>query len=134
MTYVPIPLPNRVNIQKNEAIKVVSDYYIHMCKRHSVRDFSKEPVSNAIIEKIIETAGRAPSGANQQPWHFVAIKDPEKKAKDVGVKSAGVPPHIPSPAAVVAAAEEEAELCAAAAYADEITHIPSAPHTPSPPA
>ena len=54
MTYVPIPLPNRVKIQKNEAIKVVSDYYIHMCKRHSVRDFSKEPVSNAIIEKILE--------------------------------------------------------------------------------
>ncbi|NCV20110.1 MAG: nitroreductase family protein, partial [Rhodobacterales bacterium] len=26
MTYVPIPLPNRVKIQKNEAIKVVSDY------------------------------------------------------------------------------------------------------------
>ena len=25
MTYVPIPLPNRVNIQKNEAINVVSD-------------------------------------------------------------------------------------------------------------
>ena len=67
MTYVPIPLPNRVKIQKNEAIKVVTDYYIHMCKRHSVRDFAKEPVSNAIIEKIIETAGRAPSGANQQP-------------------------------------------------------------------
>ena len=57
MTYVPIPLPNRVKIQKNEAIKIVNDYYIHMCKRHSVRDFSKEPVSNAIIEKIIETAG-----------------------------------------------------------------------------
>ena len=30
MTYVPIPLPNRVKIQKNEAIKVVTDYYIHM--------------------------------------------------------------------------------------------------------
>ena len=81
MAYVPIPLPNRVKIQKNKAIKVVNDYYIHMCKRHSVRDFSKEPVSIKIVEKIIETAGRAPSGANQQPWHFVAIKDPEKKTK-----------------------------------------------------
>tara|TARA_B100000902_G_scaffold389618_1_gene437093 strand:- start:299 stop:1024 length:726 start_codon:yes stop_codon:yes gene_type:complete len=81
MTYVPIPLPNRVKIEKNKALKVVHDYYIHMCKRHSVRNFSKEPVSTEIIEKIIETAGRAPSGANQQPWHFVAIKDQEKKAK-----------------------------------------------------
>tara|TARA_X000000368_G_scaffold253346_1_gene200260 strand:+ start:853 stop:1524 length:672 start_codon:yes stop_codon:yes gene_type:complete len=81
MPYVPIPLPNRVKIKKNEAMKVVHDYYTHMCKRHSVRNFSKESVSTEIIEKIIETAGRAPSGANQQPWHFVAIKDQEKKAK-----------------------------------------------------
>ena len=54
MAYVPIPLPNRVKIQKNKASKVVNDYYVHMCKRHSVRDFSKEPVSIEIIEKIIK--------------------------------------------------------------------------------
>ena len=81
MPYVPIPLPNRVKIGKNEAMKVVHDYYTHMCKRHSVRNFSNELVSTEIIKKIIQTAGRAPSGANQQPWHFVAIKDQEKKAK-----------------------------------------------------
>ena len=81
MSYVPIPLPSRVEIEKNEALQVAHDYYTHMCKRHSVRNFSKEPVSTEVIEKIIETAGRAPSGANQQPWHFVAIKDQEKKAK-----------------------------------------------------
>ena len=46
-----------------------------MCKRHSVRDFSSEPISEKIIQNIIASAGRAPSGANQQPWHFVAIKD-----------------------------------------------------------
>ena len=81
MPYVPILLPSRVEIEKKEALKVAHDYYIHMCKRHSVRNFSKEPVSSKVVEKIIETAGRAPSGANQQPWHFVAIKDQEKKAK-----------------------------------------------------
>ena len=80
MSYVPIPLPNRIEIEKNEALKVAHDYYTHMCKRHSVRNFSKEPVSTEVIKKIIETAGRAPSGANQQPWHFVAIQDQEKKA------------------------------------------------------
>ena len=81
MPYVPIPLPSRVEIEKNEALKVAHDYYTHMCKRNSVRNFSKESVSTEVIEKIIKTAGRAPSGANQQPWHFVAIKDQEKKAK-----------------------------------------------------
>jgi nitroreductase len=44
-----------------------------MKKRHSVRHYDKQPVSRAVIENAIETAGRAPSGANQQPWHFVAI-------------------------------------------------------------
>lgn len=81
MPYVPIPLPSRIEIEKNKALKVAHDYYTHMCKRHSVRNFSKESVSTEVIEKIIETAGRAPSGANQQPWHFVAIKDQEKKAE-----------------------------------------------------
>jgi nitroreductase len=81
MSYDPIPLPHRIKIEKNEVLKVVHDYYDHMSKRHSVRNFSKESVSSEILEKIIETAGRAPSGANQQPWHFVAIKNQEMKAK-----------------------------------------------------
>ena len=81
MSYAPIPLPHRIKIEKNKVLKVVHDYYAHMCKRHSVRNFSKDSVSSEILEKIIETAGRAPSGANQQPWHFVAIKNQEMKAK-----------------------------------------------------
>ena len=34
-----------------------------------------------IIENAIRAAGTAPSGANHQPWHFVAISDPETKRK-----------------------------------------------------
>ena len=29
----------------------------------------------AIIEDCLRTAGTSPSGANQQPWHFVVIRD-----------------------------------------------------------
>jgi len=46
-----------------------------------VRDFSPEPVSRAVIEAAIRTAAGAPSGANQQPWTFVAISDPAVKAR-----------------------------------------------------
>jgi len=35
----------------------------------------------SVIEACIATAGRAPSGANQQPWHFVAVQSPEMKAE-----------------------------------------------------
>lgn len=51
----------------------------YMRKRHSIRDFNERPVPRKIIEDCIRTAGSAPSGANHQPWHFVAIADQGKK-------------------------------------------------------
>ncbi|MCL4797127.1 MAG: nitroreductase family protein [Bryobacteraceae bacterium] len=49
--------------------------------RRSVRHFSSEPVPLDVVETAIEAASRAPSGANQQPWRFVLVTDPEIKAK-----------------------------------------------------
>lgn len=48
-------------------------------KRRTVREFSAAPVERAIIENCIKAAGSAPSGANQQPWHFTAIGNPDTK-------------------------------------------------------
>lgn len=48
-------------------------------RRRTIRDFSPDPVSRDLIETCIQAAGTAPSGANQQPWHFVAISDPDTK-------------------------------------------------------
>ena len=45
----------------------------HVARRRTVRDFSSDPVPRAVIEQCLTAAGTAPSGANQQPWHFVAI-------------------------------------------------------------
>ena len=47
--------------------------------RRTVRDFSDRPIPRDIIENVIRAAGSAPSGANQQPWHFVAISNAEVK-------------------------------------------------------
>lgn len=49
--------------------------------RRTIRDFASDPVPEALIETCIRAAGTAPSGANHQPWHFVAISDPETKRK-----------------------------------------------------
>ena len=49
--------------------------------RRSVRDFSSRPVSRGIIEACLRAAGSAPSGANMQPWHFVAASDPVVKQR-----------------------------------------------------
>jgi nitroreductase len=49
--------------------------------RRSIRDFSDRPVPRDIIEQCLRTAGSAPSGANMQPWKFVAIADPAIKGR-----------------------------------------------------
>ncbi|WP_095210149.1 nitroreductase family protein [Endozoicomonas ascidiicola] len=54
-------------------------FFQRITKRRTVREFSDRPVPREIIENAINAAGSAPSGANKQPWHFVAISDPEVK-------------------------------------------------------
>jgi nitroreductase len=50
-----------------------------MQRRRTTRHFSDRPVAREVIERCIEVAGTAPSGAHMQPWHFVAIGDAETK-------------------------------------------------------
>ncbi len=50
-----------------------------MERRRSVRHFSPEPVDAAVIEQVVRAAHSAPSGANKQPWTFVAVADPALK-------------------------------------------------------
>ncbi len=55
------------------------DYCFEMNRRRTVRKFSDRPVPRDIIENCIRTAATAPSGANLQPWTFVAVSDPVVK-------------------------------------------------------
>lgn len=75
MTYESLALPDRHEMTDEEMAEAAESLLAFMRKRHSVRDFSDRPVSRSVIESCIQTAGTAPSGANQQPWHFVAIAD-----------------------------------------------------------
>jgi iodotyrosine deiodinase len=50
-----------------------------MRTRRTVREYSNEPVPFELIENAIATAGTAPSGANQQPWTFVVVSNPDIK-------------------------------------------------------
>lgn len=52
-----------------------------MQRRRSVRMFSDRPVPREIIAEVIASAGTAPSGANQQPWHFCAVSNPVMKQR-----------------------------------------------------
>lgn len=64
-----------------EMLSRAQNMYERMRTRRTVRDFSDRPVDKDVIAKAIMTAGSAPSGANHQPWHFVAIQDPNIKTQ-----------------------------------------------------
>lgn len=81
VTYRPLPLPDRVQRPPAEALAAAEAFRAYMARRHSVRHYAPDPVPEAVIAACIAAAGTAPSGANHQPWHFVAIADPEMKAQ-----------------------------------------------------
>ncbi len=55
------------------------DFFDDLARRHTIRDFTSEPVPMKVIEDCIAAAGRAPNGANHQPWHFAVVKNPDVK-------------------------------------------------------
>ena len=74
-----VPLPQPHTSDDGQRLARARMFADEMAMRRSVRDFSGKSVSRAVIEACINTAGTAPSGANQQPWHFVAISNQEIK-------------------------------------------------------
>ncbi|MFM7446225.1 MAG: nitroreductase family protein [Tabrizicola sp.] len=81
VSYQALPLPDRVQMEPEASLQAAETFLAYMRKRHSVRDYSPRPVPEAVIAACIAAAGTAPSGANHQPWHFVAISDPAMKAR-----------------------------------------------------
>jgi nitroreductase len=56
-------------------------FHAEMNRRRTTRHFSDRAVSRAVIEHCVRTAGTAPSGAHQQPWHFVVVSDTDLKRR-----------------------------------------------------
>jgi nitroreductase len=76
-----IPLPSPDPLPEPETLRRAQDFHALMQRRRTVRDFDPRPVPREVIADCIAAAGTAPSGANQQPWHFVAVSDPDVKRR-----------------------------------------------------
>jgi nitroreductase len=73
------PLSDYIEYPQDEMLARSEQFLDSMKRRHSIRSFSDRPVPKEIIENCIKAAGTAPSGANHQPWHFVAIHSDDVK-------------------------------------------------------
>lgn len=65
----------------DEQLRRAEEFRARMATRRTVREFSAEPVPIELIEAAVRVATSAPSGANQQPWTFVVVGDPEFKRR-----------------------------------------------------
>lgn len=43
--------------------------------RRSIRRYEKREIPKDVLDKILEAGRQAPSAANRQPWHFIAVTD-----------------------------------------------------------
>ncbi len=77
--YNPEPLSGYETPLPDEMERRAKAFYTRMRTRRTVRHFAPTPVPRTVIEACVATAGTAPSGANQQPWHFVIVSDAATK-------------------------------------------------------
>ncbi len=73
LQYEPLPLPDRDTPSDAQMLERADAVLARMRRRHTVREFSDRPVPREVMERCIQAAATAPSGANQQPWRFVLI-------------------------------------------------------------
>jgi len=74
-----IPYADFARLSPDEMQKVSANFCERMKTRRTIREFSSESIPDNVIDNCIRAAGSAPSGANQQPWHFVVVKSADRK-------------------------------------------------------
>ena len=81
MPDAPPMIPYRPYTPEEGMQAAAERFFEVVSRRRTVREFSDRPVPLETIETIIRAAGSAPSGANKQPWRFVAVRSAELKRK-----------------------------------------------------
>ncbi|MCZ7561156.1 MAG: nitroreductase family protein [Burkholderiaceae bacterium] len=59
--------------------RVSASLHAFLRSRQSIRRFLQEPISEAVLDRVLETATWAPSAHNRQPWRFLIVTEPTRK-------------------------------------------------------
>lgn len=65
----------------SEMLERATSFRRELAARRSVREFRPDAIPDGVLDECLLAAGSAPSGANQQPWTFVVVRDPAIKRR-----------------------------------------------------
>ena len=68
---MPIPPPDRWTMTLGDA----------MYTMRAIRRFRPDPIEERDLRDLLDAARQAPNGGNAQPWRFLLVTDPEKRAR-----------------------------------------------------
>lgn len=89
--------------------------------RRSVRAYEKKDIPQEVLLKVIEAARLAPSANNRQPWKFVVVRDPGKRAALAkAAKEQQFVAEAPVVIAAVALEHERVMTCGVPTYAVDL--------------
>jgi nitroreductase len=58
----------------------MADFFDVVLRQRACRDFRSDPLDDGLVERVLEAATFAPSAENRQPWAFVVVRDPDRRA------------------------------------------------------
>jgi nitroreductase len=56
------------------------DFFDVVLRQRACRAFRPDPLDDDIVERVLQAATFAPSAENRQPWVFVVVRDPDRRA------------------------------------------------------
>jgi nitroreductase len=90
-------------------------------KRHSVREYTNQPVPDDKLNRVLEAARLAPSAANRQQWKFVVVRDAAKRqALAVAANNQAFVAQAPLIIVAVALEPDRVMSCGVPAYAVDL--------------
>jgi nitroreductase len=61
-------------------IRAMADFFDVVLRQRACRAFRPDPLEDDLVERVLQAATFAPSAENRQPWVFVVVRDPERRA------------------------------------------------------
>lgn len=76
--------------------------------RRSIRRYTEKKIDDTIIKKILAAGMMAPSAGNEQPWHFIVVRDAQMRKK-ISKSHPNAAMVAESPVAIVVCADTSLE-------------------------